>query len=73
MQCRGGAKHAGGWQAEDPAVTARLRLGLIAAGGIALAVLMHWYFSPSSQCLRTAAAMGYDLDQAAKGCNAEGR
>lgn len=54
-------------------MTARLRLGLIAAGGIALAVLMHWYFSPSSQCLRTAAAMGYDLDQAAKGCNAEGR
>lgn len=54
-------------------MTARLRLGLITAGGVALAVLMNWYFSPHSQCLRTAGSMGYGEVQANKGCAGEGR
>lgn len=54
-------------------MTAALRLGLIAAAGIALAVLMNWYFSPYSQCMRTAGSMGYAQAQASKGCAGLGR
>ncbi|MFT4027741.1 MAG: hypothetical protein QM676_13200 [Novosphingobium sp.] len=42
-------------------------------GGIVLAVLMNWYFSPHRQCLRTAASMGYGAAQASEGCRGEGR
>ncbi len=49
------------------------RLGFIAAVGLILAVLMHWYFSPYRQCLRTAGSMGYGPEQASKGCAGERR
>jgi hypothetical protein len=52
-------------------LTARLRL--IAAAGLVLAVVMHWYFTPYNQCLRAAGSMGYGHEEALHSCSGEER
>lgn len=53
--------------------TMTVRLRLIAAAGLVLAVVMHWYFTPYNQCLRAAGSMGYGHAEARQSCSGEQR